>query len=75
MLNYPLSNKKQLLTSFDVLFYICHRDKHFKTSKEVSGVDMAEVQHFYEKVSKVPKVFGEVRIQYKDSHYTDTEKL
>ncbi|XP_065692195.1 E3 ISG15--protein ligase HERC5-like isoform X1 [Patagioenas fasciata] len=40
--------------------FLAKRDKHFKTSKEVSGVDMAEVQHFYEKVSKVPKVFGEV---------------
>ncbi|KFV44431.1 E3 ISG15--protein ligase HERC5, partial [Gavia stellata] len=36
------------------------RDKHFKTSKEVSGVDMSEVQHFYEKISKKPKVFQEV---------------
>ncbi|XP_059673641.1 probable E3 ubiquitin-protein ligase HERC3 [Gavia stellata] len=37
------------------------RDKHFKTSKEVSGVDMSEVQHFYEKISKKPKVFQEVQ--------------
>ncbi|KAM6206524.1 putative E3 ubiquitin-protein ligase HERC4 [Sarcoramphus papa] len=37
------------------------RDKHFKTSKEVSGVDMSEVQRFYEKVSKKPKVFQEVQ--------------
>ncbi|KFU98790.1 E3 ISG15--protein ligase HERC5, partial [Tauraco erythrolophus] len=36
------------------------RDKHFKTSKEVSGVDMSEVQCFYEKISKEPKVFQEV---------------
>ncbi|XP_065490954.1 probable E3 ubiquitin-protein ligase HERC4 [Caloenas nicobarica] len=40
--------------------FLAKRDKHFKTSKEVSGVDMAKVQHFYEKVSKVPKVFEEV---------------
>ncbi|NXC67493.1 HERC5 ligase, partial [Anhinga anhinga] len=36
------------------------RDKHFKTSKEVSGVDMSEVQRFYKKISKKPKVFQEV---------------
>ncbi|XP_075356676.1 E3 ISG15--protein ligase HERC5-like isoform X2 [Mycteria americana] len=37
------------------------RDKHFKTSKEVSGVDMSEVQCFYKKISKKPKVFQEVQ--------------
>ncbi|XP_074679165.1 E3 ISG15--protein ligase HERC5-like isoform X1 [Strix aluco] len=37
------------------------RDKHFKTSKEVSGVDIAKVQHFYEKISKKPEVFQEVQ--------------
>ncbi|KFO86828.1 E3 ISG15--protein ligase HERC5, partial [Buceros rhinoceros silvestris] len=36
------------------------RDKHFRTSKEASGVDMLEVQRFYEKISKNPKVFQEV---------------
>ncbi|NWX45883.1 HERC5 ligase, partial [Steatornis caripensis] len=36
------------------------RDKHFKTSKEVSGVDMSKVQCFYEKISKKQKVFQEV---------------
>ncbi|KFR08627.1 E3 ISG15--protein ligase HERC5, partial [Nipponia nippon] len=36
------------------------RDKHFKTSKEVSGVDISAVQHFYKKMSKKPKVFQEV---------------
>lgn len=56
-------------------FFLCDRDKHFKTSKEVSGVDMLEVQRFYEKISKNPKVFQEVRIWYKDSHYADTEEL
>ncbi|XP_010129732.1 PREDICTED: E3 ISG15--protein ligase HERC5-like, partial [Buceros rhinoceros silvestris] len=37
------------------------RDKHFRTSKEASGVDMLEVQRFYEKISKNPKVFQEVQ--------------
>ncbi|XP_075005669.1 putative E3 ubiquitin-protein ligase HERC4 isoform X3 [Calonectris borealis] len=37
------------------------RDKHFKTSKEFSGVDMSEVQRFYEKISKKPKVFQQVQ--------------
>ncbi|KAM6402234.1 putative E3 ubiquitin-protein ligase HERC3 [Pluvialis apricaria] len=37
------------------------RDKHFKTSKEFSGVDLSEVQRFYEKISKKPKVFEEVQ--------------
>ncbi|XP_035746303.1 probable E3 ubiquitin-protein ligase HERC4 [Egretta garzetta] len=37
------------------------RDKHFKTSKEVSGVDMSEVQCFYEKISKKPAVFWKVQ--------------
>ncbi|XP_055576779.1 probable E3 ubiquitin-protein ligase HERC3 [Falco cherrug] len=37
------------------------RDKHFKTSKEVSGVDVSEVKHFYEKISMQPKVFQEVQ--------------
>ncbi|NXG94287.1 HERC5 ligase, partial [Stercorarius parasiticus] len=36
------------------------RDKHFKTSKEFSGIDLTEVQRFYEKISKKPKVFKEV---------------
>ncbi|KAM6346600.1 putative E3 ubiquitin-protein ligase HERC4 isoform 2-T2 [Podargus strigoides] len=37
------------------------RDKHFKTSKEFSGVDMSEVQCFYEKISRKPEVFQEVQ--------------
>ncbi|XP_061230824.1 probable E3 ubiquitin-protein ligase HERC4 isoform X2 [Neopsephotus bourkii] len=37
------------------------RDKHFKTSKEVSGVDMSQVQLFYEKISKKPNIFQEVK--------------
>ncbi|XP_009069800.1 PREDICTED: probable E3 ubiquitin-protein ligase HERC3, partial [Acanthisitta chloris] len=37
------------------------RDKHFKTSKEVSGVDISEVKCFYKKISKKPEVFQEVQ--------------
>ncbi|XP_061333094.1 LOW QUALITY PROTEIN: probable E3 ubiquitin-protein ligase HERC4 [Pezoporus flaviventris] len=37
------------------------RDKHFKTSKEVSGVDMSQVQRFYEKISQKPNIFQEVK--------------
>ncbi|XP_074886416.1 putative E3 ubiquitin-protein ligase HERC3 isoform X1 [Buteo buteo] len=37
------------------------RDKHFKTSKNFSGVDLSEVQRFYEKISKKPKVLQEVQ--------------
>ncbi|PKU45915.1 hypothetical protein llap_3797 [Limosa lapponica baueri] len=36
------------------------RDKHFKTSKEFSGIDLSEVQRFYKKISKKPNVFEEV---------------
>ncbi|NWR92372.1 HERC5 ligase, partial [Furnarius figulus] len=36
------------------------RDKHFKTSKEVSGVDMTEVKHFYKKISEKPELLQEV---------------
>ncbi|NXC30677.1 HERC5 ligase, partial [Campylorhamphus procurvoides] len=36
------------------------RDKHFKTSKEVSGVDMSEVKHFYKKISEKQELFREV---------------
>ncbi|NXO56996.1 HERC5 ligase, partial [Aramus guarauna] len=36
------------------------RDKHFKTSREVSGVDMSAVQRFYEMISNKPEVFQEV---------------
>lgn len=43
------------------------RDKHFKTSKEVSGVDMSEVKCFYKKISKNRTVYQEVRIWYKDA--------
>ncbi|XP_074445708.1 putative E3 ubiquitin-protein ligase HERC4 isoform X1 [Larus michahellis] len=37
------------------------RDKHFKTSKDFSGIDLTEVQRFYEKISKQPKVLKEVQ--------------
>ncbi|XP_051474889.1 E3 ISG15--protein ligase HERC5-like isoform X2 [Apus apus] len=40
-------------------------DKHFKTSKEFSGVDMSEVQRFYEKIKKKPEVFQEVQKEIK----------
>uniref|UniRef100_A0A8C6N615 Uncharacterized protein n=1 Tax=Melopsittacus undulatus TaxID=13146 RepID=A0A8C6N615_MELUD len=35
--------------------------QHFKTSREVSGVDMSQVQRFYEKISKKPNIFCEVK--------------
>ncbi|XP_014799704.1 PREDICTED: probable E3 ubiquitin-protein ligase HERC4 [Calidris pugnax] len=37
------------------------RDKHFKTSKEFSGIDLSEVQRFYKKICTKPKVFEEVQ--------------
>ncbi|NXC06568.1 HERC5 ligase, partial [Orthonyx spaldingii] len=40
--------------------FLDKRDKHFKTSKEVSGVDMSEVKRFYEKISKKQTVYREV---------------
>ncbi|NXK72929.1 HERC5 ligase, partial [Amazona guildingii] len=40
--------------------FLDKRGKHFKTSKEVSGVDMSQVQHFYERISKKPNIFQEV---------------
>ncbi|NWZ36828.1 HERC5 ligase, partial [Brachypodius atriceps] len=40
--------------------FLDKRDKHFKTSKEVSGVDMSEVKRFYEKISKNQTVYQEV---------------
>ncbi|KFW81389.1 E3 ISG15--protein ligase HERC5, partial [Manacus vitellinus] len=40
--------------------FLQKRDKHFKTSKEFSGVDMSEVKHFYKKISEMPKLFQEV---------------
>ncbi|NXU52608.1 HERC5 ligase, partial [Turnix velox] len=36
------------------------RDKHFKTSNQFSGIDLSEVQCFYEKISKKPKVLEQV---------------
>ncbi|NXS10801.1 HERC5 ligase, partial [Neodrepanis coruscans] len=40
--------------------FLDKRDKHFKTSKEVSGVDMSKVKHFYKKISEKPVFFQEV---------------
>ncbi|OWK60379.1 E3 ISG15--protein ligase HERC5 [Lonchura striata] len=39
--------------------FLDKRDKHFKTSREVSGVDMSEVKHFYGKISKNQIVYQE----------------
>ncbi|NXI28009.1 HERC5 ligase, partial [Sterrhoptilus dennistouni] len=40
--------------------FLDKRDKHFKTSKEVSGIDMSEVKRFYKKISKNQTVCQEV---------------
>ncbi|XP_037990606.1 probable E3 ubiquitin-protein ligase HERC4 isoform X2 [Motacilla alba alba] len=40
--------------------FLDKRDKHFKTSKEISGIDMSEVKRFYEKISKNQTVYQEV---------------
>lgn len=42
--------------------FLDKRGKHFKTSKEISGVDMAEVLSFCKKISKNVEVYQEVRI-------------
>ncbi|XP_025973656.2 E3 ISG15--protein ligase HERC5-like [Dromaius novaehollandiae] len=41
------------------------RDKHFRTSKEISGVDMSEVLCFYEEISCKPKLFQKVKEEIK----------
>ncbi|XP_015481119.1 probable E3 ubiquitin-protein ligase HERC4 isoform X1 [Parus major] len=41
--------------------FLDKRDKHFKTSKEVSGIDMSEVKRFYKKISKNQTVYQEVQ--------------
>ncbi|XP_027562395.1 probable E3 ubiquitin-protein ligase HERC4 [Neopelma chrysocephalum] len=41
--------------------FLQKRDKHFKTSKEFSGVDMSKVNHFYKKISEKPELFQEVQ--------------
>ncbi|KAM4780827.1 E3 ISG15--protein ligase HERC5-like isoform 1-T1 [Cyanocitta cristata] len=46
--------------------FLDKRDKHFKTSKEVSGIDMSEVKRFYEKISKNQTVYQEVQKQIKN---------
>ncbi|NWR45647.1 HERC5 ligase, partial [Regulus satrapa] len=40
--------------------FLDKRDKHFRTSKEVSGIDMSEVRCFYEKISQNQTVYQEV---------------
>ncbi|NXM53505.1 HERC5 ligase, partial [Illadopsis cleaveri] len=40
--------------------FLDKRDKHFKTSKEFSGIDMSEVERFYEKISKNQTAYQEV---------------
>ncbi|NXO34977.1 HERC5 ligase, partial [Locustella ochotensis] len=40
--------------------FLDKRDKHFKTSKEVSGLDMSEVKRFYKKIMKNQTVYREV---------------
>ncbi|XP_064567178.1 probable E3 ubiquitin-protein ligase HERC4 [Zonotrichia leucophrys gambelii] len=46
--------------------FLDKRDKHFKTSKEVSGVDMSEVKRFYEKISKNQTVYQEVQMEIRN---------
>ncbi|KAM6261668.1 putative E3 ubiquitin-protein ligase HERC4 [Porphyrio hochstetteri] len=41
--------------------FLEQRDKHFKTSREALGVDMSEVQRFFEAICQRPKVFEEVQ--------------
>ncbi|NXY83862.1 HERC5 ligase, partial [Alcedo cyanopectus] len=53
----------RLIFSFEACIngsFLEERDEHFRTSKDVSGINMAKVQHFYERISKKPKVFQEV---------------
>ncbi|XP_062430207.1 E3 ISG15--protein ligase HERC5-like [Rhea pennata] len=45
--------------------FLEQRDKHFRTSKEISGVDMLEVLRFYENISCEPRVFQEVKQEIK----------
>ncbi|KAM7021691.1 putative E3 ubiquitin-protein ligase HERC4 [Passerculus sandwichensis] len=46
--------------------FLDKRDKHFKTSKEVSGIDMSEVKRFYEKISKNQTVYQEVQMEIRN---------
>ncbi|TRZ23540.1 hypothetical protein HGM15179_003554 [Zosterops borbonicus] len=41
--------------------FLDKRDKHFKTSKEVSGIDMSEVKRFYKKISKNQIVYQKIQ--------------
>uniref|UniRef100_A0A8C9NN57 E3 ISG15--protein ligase HERC5-like n=1 Tax=Serinus canaria TaxID=9135 RepID=A0A8C9NN57_SERCA len=46
--------------------FLDKRDKHFKTSKEVSGLDMSEVKRFYEKIRKNQRVYQEVQMEIRN---------
>ncbi|XP_065592552.1 probable E3 ubiquitin-protein ligase HERC4 [Cyrtonyx montezumae] len=46
--------------------FLDKRGKHFKTSKEISGVDMAEVLCFYKKIIKNAAVYQEVQKEIKN---------
>ncbi|XP_052538672.1 probable E3 ubiquitin-protein ligase HERC4 [Tympanuchus pallidicinctus] len=41
--------------------FLDKRGKHFRTSKEISGVDMTKVLQFYKKISKNAEVYQEVQ--------------
>ncbi|KAJ7397165.1 hypothetical protein BTVI_137957 [Pitangus sulphuratus] len=41
--------------------FLQERDKHFKTSKEFSGVDISKVKCFYKNIIKKPELFQEVQ--------------
>ncbi|NXF72756.1 HERC5 ligase, partial [Sclerurus mexicanus] len=67
--NSSLKDRKKIKKNIRLIFsseacingsFLEKRDKHFKTSKEVSGVDMSEVKHFYKKISEKPELFQEV---------------
>uniref|UniRef100_A0A8C3M0K3 HECT domain-containing protein n=1 Tax=Chrysolophus pictus TaxID=9089 RepID=A0A8C3M0K3_CHRPC len=46
--------------------FLDKRGKHFRTSKEISGVDMANVLCFYKKISKNAEVYKEVQKEIND---------
>ncbi|XP_027747969.1 probable E3 ubiquitin-protein ligase HERC3 [Empidonax traillii] len=41
--------------------FLQERDKHFKTSKEFSGVDISKVKRFYKNIIKKPELYQEVQ--------------
>lgn len=59
---FIIQSVEKTLFSVHFSFLCCDRDKHFKTSKEVSGVDMSEVKRFYKKINKNLTVYQKVRI-------------